>query len=107
MRLFSWLLDCRASLAMTGSVQRRPLPVIARRSCAAAIQSFSVRRPEEAAFDQCFGHLFLFRRACAETIQSCGANARKKLHLIEFLDICFFLGDGLQSSTGIGRVEVG
>src|SRR5205814_6314463 len=61
MRLFSWLLDCRASLAMTGRVQRRPLPVIARRSCAAAIQSFSVRRPEEAAFDQCFGHLFLFR----------------------------------------------
>src|SRR6266513_2506992 len=29
MRLFSWLLDCRASLAMTGRVQRRPLPVIA------------------------------------------------------------------------------
>src|SRR5437667_1160062 len=69
MRLFSWLLDCRASLAMTGRVQRRPLPVIARRSCAAAIQSFSVRRPEEAAFDQCFGHLFLFRRSCDEAIQ--------------------------------------
>src|SRR5204862_6964794 len=63
MRLFSWLLDCRASLAMTGRVQRRPLPVIARRSCAAAIQSFSVRRPEEAAFDQWFGHLFLFSGA--------------------------------------------
>src|SRR5438552_6983633 len=69
MRLFSWLLDCRASLAMTGRVQRRPLPVIARRSCAAAIQSSSVRRPEEAAFDQCFGHLFLFRSPCDEAIQ--------------------------------------
>src|SRR5436190_13207261 len=69
MRLFSWLLDCRASLAMTGSVQRRPLPVIARRSCAAAIQSFSVRRPEEAAFDQCFGHPFLFRSSCDAAIQ--------------------------------------
>src|SRR5947207_1352818 len=78
MRLFSWLLDCRASLAMTGSVQRRPLPVIARRSCAAAIQSFSVRRPEEAAFDQCFGHLFLFRRSCAAAIQPSSANAREK-----------------------------
>src|SRR5436190_7970951 len=39
-RLFSWLLACFASLAMTGRVRRRPLPVIARRSCAAAIQSF-------------------------------------------------------------------
>src|SRR5204862_4051789 len=78
MRLFSWLLDCRASLAMTGSVQRRPLPVIARRSCAAAIESFSVRRPEEAAFDQCFGHLFLFRRPCAEAIQASGARCAEE-----------------------------
>src|SRR5438552_18162177 len=69
MRLFSWLLDCRASLAMTGRIQRRPIPVIARRSCAAAIQTFSVRRPEEAAFDQCFGHLFLFRSTRDEAIQ--------------------------------------
>src|SRR5207253_9047630 len=38
-----WLLDCRASLAMTGRVRRRPLPVIARRSCAVAIQSFDGR----------------------------------------------------------------
>src|SRR3954467_11514882 len=56
---------------MTGRVQRRPLPVIARRSCAVAIQSFSVRRPKEAVFDQCFGHLFLFRSPCDEAIQAC------------------------------------
>src|SRR5881394_2519261 len=62
MRLFSWLLDCRASLAMTGRVQRRPLPVIARRACAAAIQSFSMKCTEETGVEtQCLGHLLLFR----------------------------------------------
>src|SRR5436190_5376332 len=76
MRLFPWLLDCSASLAMTGRVQRRPLPVIARRSCAVAIQSFSVRRPKEAVFGQCAGHLFLFRSICDEAIQS---SAYKRL----------------------------
>ena len=35
-------------------------PVIARRYCAEAIQSFCVRCTEEAAFDQCLRHLFLF-----------------------------------------------
>ena len=47
-------------LAMMGRGRWRPHPVIARRSCAEAIQSFCVRCTEEAAFDQCPRHLFLF-----------------------------------------------
>jgi hypothetical protein len=62
-RLFSWFLDCFAPLAMTGRGQRKPLPVIARRSCAEAIQSSCVTCTEEAAFDQCLRHLFLFSEA--------------------------------------------
>src|SRR4051812_4870813 len=38
--LSSWLLDCRASLAMTGRGRRKPFSVIARRTCDVAIQFF-------------------------------------------------------------------
>ena len=44
---FARLLDCRASLAMTGRGRRKPYPVVARRACAAATQCFRATGTEK------------------------------------------------------------